>query len=43
MSTDILAEWLTSLSLQERARLLMRIGSELTIYAREYGSPGPDS
>ena len=43
MSTSVLAEWLTSLSLPERARLLVRISSELTIYAREYGLSGPDS
>lgn len=37
MNINVFAECLTSLPLHERARFLIGIGFELTIYAREYG------
>ena len=38
MTPTLFSEYLSSLTLNERARFLIRIASELTIYAREYGA-----
>jgi hypothetical protein len=43
MTTKVFSEWLAGLPLHERARFLIRIGSQLTIYAREYGISGSNS
>jgi hypothetical protein len=43
MNIKAFTDYLTGLSLEDRAKLLVRIGAQLTIYAREYGILGPDS
>jgi len=39
MTPQLISEWLTSLSVSERAKALNLIGFKLTIRAREYGQP----
>ncbi|HTQ58822.1 MAG TPA: hypothetical protein VMI32_01255 [Candidatus Solibacter sp.] len=43
MTTKVFSEWLIGLALHERARFLIRVGSQLTIYAREYSISGSNS
>lgn len=42
MNPAVLSQYLDSLPLQKRARFLIRVAFELTVYAREYGVPSAD-
>jgi len=43
MNSQPLAEWLTGLSMAERAKALNLLSYMLTVYAREYNLPSADS